>query len=257
MINIRNLSFGYDEELPFFENLNLDIEQGTLTTIIGPNGCGKSTLMKLAARQIKNYQGEILLDGKELKTYTQKELAKTVSMLPQSRNLTSISVESLVAHGRYPHLGYPRILKSEDKEMIEYALELTGLLGYRQRKLTTLSGGERQRAYIAMTIAQDAKIMFLDEPTTYLDMKYQFDIMALVTRLQQAGKTLVMILHQIDLALKYSQQVIVMNQGLIELSGTPGEIYKRGCIDRVFDIELYRIQGIDGFEYYATPKSLK
>ncbi len=241
MIELKNLRAGYDKEEKLHP-ISLSFEEGKVTTIIGPNGCGKSTLLKAASRLIKPMGGQVLLNGQDILKIPRKTFAKQVSILPQVRTVPNITVEGLVMHGRFPHLGYSRRYSKKDKEIAQYAMEQTGIAQFAYKNLLELSGGERQKVYIAMVIAQDTQVVFLDEPTTYLDIKHQFEVMALVHKLNQMGKTVVMVLHDLDLALTQSGHIVLMEEGNLAMQGTPMQLYQSGEIARVFGVQVHLVQ---------------
>lgn len=235
MFKLKNITSGYEEK-KIIKNINLEILPNQITTIIGPNGCGKSTLLKTLANSLTPYEGEITLHEKPLHSYSITEFAQHVAILPQVRNIPNTTVEALISHGRFPYLGFLRRLKPGDQEIIEQAMTLTGIIEKRYQSLYHLSGGERQRVYIAMTLAQDTEVILLDEPTTYLDMNHQYEILELVKKLHQQGKTIVMVLHDLAHALAYSDQIIVMNDGEIVKVGNPSLIIKEQVIEKVFNL---------------------
>lgn len=235
MFKLKNITSGYEEK-KIIKNINLEISPNQITTIIGPNGCGKSTLLKTLANSLTPYDGEIALHKKPLHSYSITEFAQHVAILPQVRNIPNTTVEALISHGRFPYLGFLRRLKSGDQEIIEQAMSLTGISEKRYQSLYHLSGGERQRVYVAMTLAQDTEVILLDEPTTYLDMNHQYEILELVKKLHQQGKTIVMVLHDLAHALAYSDQIIVMNDGEIVKVGNPSLIIKEQVIEKIFNL---------------------
>jgi len=235
MFKLQNITSGYEEK-KIIKNINLEISPNQITTIIGPNGCGKSTLLKTLANSLTPYEGEITLHEKPLHSYSITEFAQHVAILPQVRNIPNTTVEALISHGRFPYLGFLRRLKPGDQEIIEQAMSLTGIIEKRYQSLYHLSGGERQRVYIAMTLAQDTEVILLDEPTTYLDMNHQYEILELVKKLHQQEKTIVMVLHDLAHALAYSDQIIVMNDGEIVKVGNPSLIIKEQVIEKVFNL---------------------
>ena len=240
MIELIDVSGGYNG-LKKLDNINIKINKGTITSIIGPNGCGKTTLLKVASGLITPYSGEILLNDIPINNIKKKEFAKSVSILPQTRNIPNIIVSSLVMHGRFPYLGFSRKLSSHDREKVEYAMELTGVIKFRNKNLLELSGGERQKVYIAMIVAQDTDIIFLDEPTTYLDINQQFQVINLIKKLNEKGKTIVIVLHDIVQALTHSDKICVMNKGEIRSYGSPKEILEKKIINEVFGINCKRV----------------
>ncbi|WP_455957780.1 ABC transporter ATP-binding protein [Anaerotignum lactatifermentans] len=169
VLTFSGVATGYASK-KILEDITLDVKRGEILTLAGPNGCGKSTLLKAAARQLPLMAGEIMLFGRKLDDFSQKEMAKQAALLPQSRSIPGIPVEQLVLHGRFPYLGLSRRPGKEDKEKVAEAMELAGVADMRHRDLRSLSGGERQKAYLAMVIAQDTDLIYLDEPTTYLDI---------------------------------------------------------------------------------------
>lgn len=235
MFKLKNITSGYEEK-KIIKNINLEILPNQITTIIGPNGCGKSTLLKTLANSLTPYEGEITLHEKPLHSYSITEFAQHVAILPQVRNIPNTTVEALISHGRFPYLGFLRRLKPGDQEIIEQAMSLTGIIEKRYQSLYHLSGGERQRVYVAMTLAQDTEVILLDEPTTYLDMNHQYEILELVKKLHQQGKTIIMVLHDLAHALAYSDQIIVMNDGEIVKVGNPSLIIKEQVIEKVFNL---------------------
>ncbi len=235
MFKLQNITSGYEEK-KIIKNINLEILPNQITTIIGPNGCGKSTLLKTLANSLTPYDGEITLHEKPLHSYSITEFAQHVAILPQVRNIPNTTVESLISHGRFPYLGFLRRLKPGDQEIIEQAMSLTGIIEKRYQSLYHLSGGERQRVYVAMTLAQDTEVILLDEPTTYLDMNHQYEILELVKKLHQQGKTIVMVLHDLAHALAYSDQIIVMKDGEIVKVGSPSLIIEEQVIEKVFNL---------------------
>lgn len=235
MFKLKNITSGYEEK-KIIKNINLEILPNQITTIIGPNGCGKSTLLKTLANSLTPYEGEITLHKKPLHSYSITEFAQHVAILPQVRNIPNTTVEALISHGRFPYLGFLRRLKPGDQEIIEQAMSLTGIIEKRYQSLYHLSGGERQRVYIAMTLAQDTEVILLDEPTTYLDMNHQYEILELVKKLHQQGKTIIMVLHDLAHALAYSDQIIVMKDGEIVKVGSPSFIIEEQVIEKVFNL---------------------
>ncbi len=248
MIEFRNVSTGYDKA-DVLHNVSFTVPDGSITALIGPNGCGKTTLLRAAAGQLLLHSGEIVLEGKSVGEYERRELARTAAFMPQVRYVPAISVAALVSHGRFPYLGFSRRMRVEDKEAVQYALEVTGTADWAQRDLRELSGGERQRVYIAMAIAQDTKFVFLDEPTTYLDPGRQFELLELIASLAKRGKTIVMVLHDLAHALRYSSQIAVMDKGRLIKCAAPEEIYTSGDIESVFSVQVHK----NGTDYYITP----
>ena len=252
-MKVKNIKFGHDKTNYLFNDLNLEIPRGKITTIIGPNGCGKSTLLGLLTKGHKVKKGEITLDGMNINTIKQKPFAKKVAVLHQHNNENlNITIRELVAYGHTPHQKAYEGITTEAEKIIDWALECTKLTDLQDRCLSALSGGQRQRAWLAMALCQQPEILFLDEPTTYLDMYYQMELLDLVKKLNtQYNMTIVMVLHDINQALNYSDHIIVMKSGEVLKVGSPKEM-----VDEQLIQEVYKIQGKfyeeDG-KYYLLP----
>lgn len=217
----------------------IEVNKGEIVTIIGPNGSGKSTLIKAICRAIKIDDGEIILDGKNIHTIPTKSIAKKLAVLPQVKNISNdILVESLVSYGRFPHLGFGKRLSKADKDIVQWAMEKTGTIALRDRNVMTLSGGERQRAWIAMALAQKTDILVLDEPTTYLDISYQMEVLELVKELNVTlGISIVMVLHDLNQAIRYSDRIYLLKDGEVFDHGDPCEILNKKTLKDVFNIQ--------------------
>ncbi|MFP4078240.1 MAG: ABC transporter ATP-binding protein [Candidatus Izemoplasmataceae bacterium] len=240
MLSLHNLDIGYDVKKPVIENLSTTIETGKITVIIGPNGCGKSTLLKAVTRVMKPSKGDVILDGKNLATMPTRTIAKEMAFLPQSHDkATGLTVYELVSYGRYPYQKGLGRLTHEDRRQIEWALNATGIESIRDRLMDTLSGGQKQRAWIAMALVQDTDIIFLDEPTTYLDIAHQLEILHLLKTLNQKNhQTIVMVLHDINQAATYADSIIALKDGVIEYSGSVHEVITKDIIREVFQVEV-------------------
>lgn len=219
-MEIKNLDFAYEGK-DFINNLNTQIEKGKITTILGPNGCGKSTLLNLIVHHLKPKGGTITLGGKNISVMSAKEIAKQMAMVHQHNSAPAdLTVEKLVRFGRMPH---QTMFSAEDEngdEIVKWAMKVTNLENMAEKRVGRLSGGERQRAWIAMALAQKTDILFLDEPTTYLDIFYQLEILNLVRRLnREYNMTVVMVLHDINQAIQFSDNLIIMRGGKIHYSG--------------------------------------
>ena len=250
MLELRGIAAGYGGT-PVLREVSLTVHKGSLTALIGPNGCGKTTLLRAAARQLPLLAGEILLDGRPVSSYGRTEFARKAAFMPQVRSVPAITAGALVAHGRFPHLGFSRRLRPEDRAAVQAAMEATGVADWANRDLRALSGGERQRVYLAMALAQDTDLILLDEPTTYLDPGRQFELLDLIASLPGRGKTVVMVLHDLSHALRYSTQLLLLEQGRLVQRGTPEELYAGGQLDRVFGIRSRRAP--DGSYYFLPP----
>ena len=221
----RNLSVNYGKK-EVLRALNVDIPRGKVVTVIGQNGCGKSTLLKTVSKAVMPKRGEVIFCDKKLGEYAPKRLAQQIAYLSQvHESPPDIDVRTLVSYGRYPYSKFGRGMTRPDAEIIDRALALTGLTDLQHRILSTLSGGERQRAWIAMTIAQEPEILILDEPTTYLDVSYQVEVLEIVKKLnRELGITIIMVLHDINLAARYSDVLMAVKGGRLYAAGAPSEI---------------------------------
>lgn len=248
-IQLKNIAAGYPDK-PVLSSLSLTIPAGQITTIVGPNGCGKTTLLRTVAGLLPYSHGKIFFGQTDKTTFSRREFARLVSFLPQGKPTPSVTVESYVLHGRYPYLNLALKPTAEDYAAAEAAMQQTGVLPFRNRYLSELSGGERQRVYFAMLIAQAADILILDEPTTYLDITCQFELLQLIEAQKAAGKTILMVLHDLSHALSYSDFLVVMQQGSILATGTPEEILASGCLSDVFHIDILSGTTQKGRRYY-------
>lgn len=234
----RNLEVGYDSRT-IIQGINASIPPGKVTVIIGNNGCGKSTLLKSFARLLKPFSGGVYLDEKDIQDYPPKDLAKKVGLLPQSPLLPQgIRVADLVSRGRYPHRQALKGLSQDDYRAIHRAMELTRTSELADRYVEALSGGQRQRVWIAMALAQETDILLLDEPTTYLDIAYQLEVLNLLQDLnREEGVTIAMVLHDINFAARYADYMIALHDGKIVAEGTAQEVVCREVIREVFDMD--------------------
>ena len=237
IIKAQNICVSINDK-EIVHNLSLEIPEGKVTAIIGPNGCGKSTTLKALSR-ILPYKGSVTFKGNEMSALSQREFAKSLAILTQSPQAPSdLTVNDLVEMGRFPHRGFLGRGGKDDKEHVEWALTQTGVTAMRNRLLNTLSGGERQRAWIAMALAQRPEVLLLDEPTTYLDICHQLEIMQLIGRLnQELGLTVVMVVHDLNHAIMYADHVVVVKAGKLVTSGAPREIITADLLAEVFKVK--------------------
>ena len=243
MVEIRNLTAGYPGN-PVLQNISLSLPAGKVTVLAGPNGCGKSTLLKAVAGILPS-AGEILLEGASLDPLSSRERARKLAFLPQSRSVPEITVRRLVLHGRFPYLRYPRQYRRADYEAADAALDTLDIAHLSDRELRSLSGGQRQKVYIAMALAQDTPVVLLDEPTAFLDIAHQLQLMKLAKDLAARGKTVVLVLHDLPLALEHADALAVMKEGTIRAAGTPEEVLQSGCLKDVFGVDVGRTE-VDG-----------
>ncbi len=239
MLEVKNLQLSYEDDI-VVKNVSFSIEKGTITTLIGPNGCGKSTIFKALTKLKKPDLGSVTLRKKDIKEMTTKDISKQIAFLPQSPIVPNdFTVRDLVGYGRYPHLGWTGRLSKKDQEISEWAISETKLESLQHRHVSTLSGGERQRAWIAMALAQQPKILLLDEPTTFLDIGHQFELLELIHRLNAfLDITVLMVLHDLNHAARYSDKIIALKNGIKFKEGTPREVVSKEVLEGVFDVEV-------------------
>ena len=237
MLQVRNLKVSYGATV-IVDGIDLDVPQGGVTTIIGPNGCGKSTLLRATAGLIARDGGTVTINGVDTAKLKRREIARQLAVLPQAPVAPEgLTVRDLVSYGRHPHQSWLRQASAEDARAVDAVMELTNIAEFAERPLERLSGGQRQRAWIAMVLAQDTPLVFLDEPTTYLDLSHSVEVLSLVRRLaDQEGRTVLMVLHDLNLAARYSDQLIVMQRGEVRAVGAPAEVVTESLLSRVFDL---------------------
>ncbi|MEU8006762.1 ABC transporter ATP-binding protein [Catellatospora sp. NPDC049111] len=236
-LRAEGLTLGYDAE-PIVRDLDVTVLDGKVTAIVGANACGKSTLLRGLARLLRPRSGNVLLDGKAMAGLSTLDVAKVLGLLPQSPVAPDgITVADLVGRGRYPHQGWFRTWTDRDHDAVARALDATDTADLVNRPLRALSGGQRQRVWIAMALAQDTDLLLLDEPTTYLDINHQVELLRLLRTLNaRAGKTIVAVLHDINLASRYCDHIIAMAGGAIVAEGTPAEVITAELIQKVFGL---------------------
>ena len=238
LFEAKNIMAGYEKKI-IIEDINLTIPSNCISVIIGANACGKSTLLKTLARLIQPYSGDILLDYKKIHEYVPKQLAKILGLLPQSPIVPEgITVGDLVSRGRFPYQSFFTGLTKKDLMAIEEAMEIMGISHLANQCVDELSGGQRQRVWISMALAQQTDILLLDEPTTFLDISYQIEILDLLAELnRKRGTTIVMVLHDINLSARYADRIFALHKGKLIAEGSPSEILTEDLIRQVFNLE--------------------
>lgn len=251
-MEVKNLSFSYGKN-KILKDVSFQIQDGQITTIMGANGSGKSTLFSLMTKNLYPRKGKIFLRGKNIQNLVLKDFARKVSIVHQyNTSSDDITVERMVSFGRTPHMKMMQGRSDEDERLIQWAMEVTNIEKYRNREASRLSGGQRQRVWIAMALAQNTKILFLDEPTTYLDIRYQIEILELVKKLnQEFGITIIMVLHDINQTIYFSDKVIGLKDGLVAVQGNPQDVISRESIKQLYGIELDVTQ-VEGKTFVLT-----
>ena len=261
-MEVRNLMFAYDRKTKdkngklakkILDGVSFSIKEKKITTLIGANGCGKTTLFNLMTKNLIPLRGKVLLGGKSIRFMKQKEFARRVAIVHQNNQAANdITVEKLVAYGRTPHHSIFSINGAEDREIVQWSMEVTGIADYREREVMSLSGGQRQRVWIAMALAQKTEVLFLDEPTTYLDIRYQIELLELVRKLTlDYGITIIMVLQDMNHAVYYSDEVIGLKNGKVLLQGEPEDVITPDSIEEVYGIRL-GVERVNGHKIVMT-----
>lgn len=248
-MEVRNLMFAYDTKTrgtdgklanKILDGVSFQINRGQITTLLGANGCGKTTLFNLMTKNLVPLRGKVLLDGRSIRHMKQRDFARRVAIVHQNNQAAAdITVEKLVAYGRTPHQGVFSTGDSEDRDIIQWAMEATGVADLRSREVMRLSGGQRQRVWLAMALAQKTDILFLDEPTTYLDIRYQIELLELIRSLNETyGITIIMVLHDMNHAVYYSDEIIGLKSGSILMQGRPQQVITPDSIEALYGIRL-------------------
>ncbi|MEW2319491.1 ABC transporter ATP-binding protein [Streptomyces bauhiniae] len=242
-LSAENVTLAYEQRV-IAERLSVEIPDNSFTVIVGPNACGKSTLLRALSRMLKPAEGQVLLDGQAIHSLPAKKVARTLGLLPQSSIAPDgITVADLVGRGRYPHQGLLRQWSAEDERVVSESMAQTGVAELAERYVDELSGGQRQRVWIAMALAQQTPLLLLDEPTTYLDIQHQIDVLDLCAELHETqGRTLVAVLHDLNHAARYATHLIALRGGEVIAQGAPNEIVTAELVERVFGL---RCQVID------------
>ena len=257
MIKLENISFSYNKKKEFIQDLSLEFKSGEITTILGPNGSGKSTLLHMMSTYLKPKSGKIYLGDKDLGKLKQKEIAKYISCVYQENEAPDdITVRDLVSFGRNIYSSVKKEDKEENKRMIDFALKATGIEEIQDKKVVNLSGGQKQRAFIAMSLAQNTAVLLLDEPTTYLDIYHQIEILEVVKSLNEKYNiTIVMVLHDLNQAINYSHNIVIMKNGNLIKQGKATEVLNEQTIKDVYNVSGY-IHKEDNEEIYFIPKQI-
>ena len=242
MLKLQHLTAGYGEKT-ILQDISLDFPPGTVTAILGPNGCGKSTLLKAAAGLLPLSGGEVLAT---------EPRARHIAYLPQSRTVPEMTVRQLVLHGRFPWLGWPRIYRAEDQAAADEALRRLGIAELANLPLSALSGGTRQKCYLAMALAQGADTLLLDEPTSFLDIGCQLDLMSLCRELAVQGKAVAVVLHDLPLALRFADRVAVMDAGRLLMVESPAGLLKSGLLEKTFAVKILGVDTPEGRRYVCV-----
>ncbi|MEU3527519.1 ABC transporter ATP-binding protein [Streptomyces sp. NPDC038707] len=242
-LSAENVTLAYDQRV-IAEQLSVEIPDHSFTVIVGPNACGKSTLLRALSRMLRPSQGRVLLDGQAIQSMPAKKVARTLGLLPQTAVAPDgITVADLVGRGRYPHQGLLRQWSAEDERVVRESMRQTGVAELADRYVDELSGGQRQRVWIAMALAQQTPLLLLDEPTTYLDIQHQIDVLDLCAELhEEQGRTLVAVLHDLNHAARYATHLIALRGGEVIAEGAPGDIVTAELVEEVFGL---RCQVID------------
>lgn len=249
-IAVENIVVSFEQK-DVLKGITWEVPTGAITTLIGPNGCGKSTLLKCITGSVKPINGTIYISGQKALSYSPRSLAQRMAFLPQSPEVPrDMVVEELIYCGRFPHQNWWRNTAGEDRKAVESAMAVTKTTNLRNQPVSSLSGGERQRVWIAMALAQEPDILLLDEPTTYLDINHQFEVMELLRRLnREQGLTVVMVLHELNQAARYSDQVAVLHQGHLAAMGNPKTVMTAELLKTVFSVESVIEEGPDNSPY--------
>ena len=253
MLELKNISAGYGSKT-VLDGVSVSFDKGKLTSIIGANGCGKSTLMKTILGISSIFCGEIVVDGSNIRELSRNDIAKKVAYLAQGKNTPDMTVEQMVLHGRFPYLSYPRRYKEIDREIARKAMDAVGISHLSDTPLCELSGGMRQTAYIAMALAQDTDYILLDEPTTYLDIAHQLDLMRILRGLADSGKGIITVMHDLPMAFDFSDELAVIRNGNIAKKAAPRDLCDSEIIKEIFGVRIKRLEN-DQFYYQMFGQS--
>ena len=249
MIEIQHLYAGYQKKT-VIRDVSIQFKPGEVLVLLGPNGCGKSTLIRSTLGLQPHLGGRVLFDGADAGSLTPRQIAQKAAFLPQSRNIPNITAGRMVLHGRFAYLSYPRRYRKMDLEIARHAMEWADALELENRPVQELSGGQRQKVYLAMALAQDTATIFMDEPTIYLDVAHQLEVMSVVRQIAADGKAVVVVLHDLCLALRTADRIAVLADGVLHALDRPQAVYESGILEQVFGVTVARVQTARGWQYY-------
>jgi len=236
-ISFHDLSLGYGNNI-ILKDVNLELAEGKITALLGPNGCGKSTLLKAIIKILTPVKGEVHFQGKNINELSSKFIARQIAFLPQIQPIPEgITVQTLVSYGRSPYTNFWGTIKKSDEGFMEKVMKEVGILDLKDALISELSGGQRQRAWLAMVLAQDSPFILLDEPTTYMDINHQIELMSILRRLNKKGKTIIVVLHDINQAARYCDHLVLLKEGKVVAQGNTKEIMNKQLLKEVFDIK--------------------
>ena len=250
MIELRGLSVGYRGE-PVLRGVDLTFQPGQVTVLLGPNGCGKSTLLKTALGLLPPLAGQVLYDGVPLQSLAPVQVARKAAYMAQSRSVPQIEARRMVLHGRFPYLSFPRRYRPEDKRVVAEAMQEAGASDLAGCLMQELSGGQRQKVYLAMALAQRTGTIFMDEPTTWLDVRHQLEVMATARRLAAGGKAVALVCHDLCLALRNADTVVLLADGALRMTDTPDRVYESGALDTAFGVRVRRVEMDGSWQYFC------
>ena len=250
MIELEHVDAGYRGEA-VVRGVSLQFRPGEVTVLLGANGCGKSTLLKTALGLLPAVGGRVLYDGEDVSQLAPAQIARKAAYLAQSRPVPSIEARRMVLHGRFPYLPFPRRYRKSDHEAVDRALQQADALELAHCRMEELSGGQRQKIYLAMALAQQTKTIFMDEPTTWLDVRHQMEVMRTAKDLAAAGKAVVLVSHDLCLALRTADRVALLSQGRLVQVDTPLHVYESGTLDKVFGVHVCRVCVNGTWQYFC------
>lgn len=248
MIELNTVTAGYGSHT-VLKDVCASFEKGQLTGIVGVNGCGKSTLLKAILNMIPLSGGKVTLDGTGLDKLSRKAIAQKAAYLAQEKNTPDMTVEQMVLHGRFPYLEYPRHYTSQDRQIVQAAMDQMEITPFSHKPLHTLSGGMRQKAYIAMALAQSTDYILLDEPTTFLDISHQLALMKILQGLADSGKGVITVMHDLPMAFTFSDRILVLHDGQVVCCDTPETICRQGITEEIFGVSVAHSEGSRGYRY--------